>query len=323
MPYSGCRYLRNAIQKYGWDNFKVEFRQVPVETLNEEEQKQIKRLNTMAPNGYNLTSGGERYKASEETKKRMSAAAKKAGADPAVYARRSAAQKKALADPAVKARRSAAQKKKWEDPAVKARWSAAIKKAHADPAVKAKMSAAMNKANADPAVKKRKSAAAKKRCADPAWRAKIMKKIVVTSLLTNKATTYASVKEAVKETGFGHPTITRCCKARQVATGEYSMRYENESDELKKKHENMLKVLTNTPCVVQEESGRKLRSFCSAVEAVRWLRDEKQLKPNFLTAYKALTGKSKGGYGTTGGLRITAPARSHNLWISHEIHNTQ
>jgi hypothetical protein len=231
--------------------------------LNEEEQKQIKRLKTMAPFGYNLTSGGERCKASEESRKRMSAAAKKAGADPAVKKRRSAAQKKAKADPAVKKRMSAATKKMWEDPEYIAKISAATKKMWED----------------------------------PEYAAKISKKIVVTSLLTNKSTTYASGQEAIKETGISEPTITRCIKARQVGTGEYSIRYENESDELKKKHEDMLNILTHTPCDVHTRKGRRLNSFSSAVEAVRWIRDEKQFKPNFWSAYKALRGLSKGGYG--------------------------
>jgi hypothetical protein len=218
----------------------VETREVPVEKLNEEERKQIKRLNTMAPNGYNLTSGGERTVYSDETKKRL-------------------------------------------------------------------------------------SAVAKKRCADPAWKAKhsaaISKKIVVTSLLTNKATTYTSVKEAIKETGVSDFTILRCCKAHQVATGEYSLRYENESDELKKKHEDMLNILTNTPCDVQTREGRILKSCSSAVEAVRWLRDEKQFKPNFWTAYKALTGKSKGNYGERyRGVRIVRRPRTqlHMYFTSGE-----
>jgi group I intron endonuclease len=246
--------LRNAIQKYGWDNFKVETREVPVEMLNEEEQKQIKRLNTMAPNGYNLTSGGERCKASEETKKRMSAASKKV-----------------QADPDVKAKISAALKKMWEDPVLKARMSAASKNRWKDSEFCEKMSAANSK------------------------------KIVVTSLLTNKATTYASVQEASKETGIGRNTIIQCCKARQAGTGEYSIRYEKESDDLKKKHEDILNVLTHTPCDVQTKKNRRhLKSFSSAIEAVRWIRDEKQTKPKLLTAYKALTDKSKGCYGRNG-----------------------
>jgi group I intron endonuclease len=302
---SQCVALKNAIQKYGWENFKVEFREVPVETLNEEEQEQIKRLNTMAPNGYNLTSGGERCKASDETKKRISAAAKKMWEDQEYIEKQSAAQKKAFADPAVKKRMSAAQKKVQADPAVKRRKRAASKKMWEDPEYSKKI-----------------SAATKKQWEDPEYSEKISKKIVVTNLLTNKATTYASGKEAIKETGLNESTIISCCKARQVATGEYSIRHEKESDDLKKKHEEMLKVLTDTPCDVQTERGRHLKSFNSAVEAVRWIRDEKQIKPNFLTVYKALTGTSKGYYGQRGraGVRIVRRQRSqlHMFFTSGE-----
>jgi group I intron endonuclease len=262
-PSSQCVALKNAIQKYGWDNFKVETREVPVEMLNEEEQKQIKRLNTMAPFGYNLTSGGERYKASEETKKRVSAAAKKRWADQEYSDKISAARKKQWEDTAEREKQSAASKKMWEDQQIR----------------------------------EKISAARKKMWKDQEYSAKYCKKIVMTSLLTNEATTYASMEEAVKETGFSRPTILRCCKARQVATGEYSIRYDNESAGIKAKHEDMLKVLTNTPCDVHTQNGRHLKSFNSAVEAVRWIRDEKQIKPNFWSVYKALTGKSKGYYG--------------------------
>ncbi|MGH9728452.1 MAG: hypothetical protein ACRD4V_07660 [Candidatus Acidiferrales bacterium] len=73
---------------------------------------------------------------------RMSAASKKAWADPEVRARMSAARKKAWADPEVRARMSAASKKAWADPEVRARMTAASKKAWADPEVRARMTAA-------------------------------------------------------------------------------------------------------------------------------------------------------------------------------------
>ncbi len=49
-----------AIQKYGWENFKVEIIEVcPVDKLNEREIFWIAELNTKVPNGYNLTEGGD------------------------------------------------------------------------------------------------------------------------------------------------------------------------------------------------------------------------------------------------------------------------
>ena len=54
-------YVDRAIKKYGWDNFKAEVIEEceTIEKLNEREMYWIKELNSKAPNGYNLTDGGE------------------------------------------------------------------------------------------------------------------------------------------------------------------------------------------------------------------------------------------------------------------------
>jgi len=69
-----CRYLYNAIKKYGKENFRVKpiFMCDSEILLNQKEQYYIKLYNTLAPNGYNLTEGGEGGKLSEETKKKIS-----------------------------------------------------------------------------------------------------------------------------------------------------------------------------------------------------------------------------------------------------------
>lgn len=75
---SNCKALHNAIQKYGRDTFTFE---ILHETLNifldDLEIAEIKRHNTLAPHGYNLTSGGEYKKVvSNQTRKKISDAAK-------------------------------------------------------------------------------------------------------------------------------------------------------------------------------------------------------------------------------------------------------
>ena len=63
-----CRLLNNSIRKYGNENFKVELlKECLVEDLNKYEQEYILQLNTLSPNGYNLTNGGDFCKQSEET----------------------------------------------------------------------------------------------------------------------------------------------------------------------------------------------------------------------------------------------------------------
>ena len=68
-----CRYLDCALRKYGSNNFKVEVLIIcNKKLLNMHETKFISLYNTLAPNGYNLTEGGESKKWSEESKKLMS-----------------------------------------------------------------------------------------------------------------------------------------------------------------------------------------------------------------------------------------------------------
>lgn len=54
-------YIGRAIQKCGWENFRIEILEEckKTEQLNEREIYWIQALNTKAPNGYNLTDGGD------------------------------------------------------------------------------------------------------------------------------------------------------------------------------------------------------------------------------------------------------------------------
>jgi group I intron endonuclease len=70
---SNCRYLSSAIKKYGIDNF--EFKLVCItfdDKLDDMESYYINKHNCLVPNGYNLKSGGNGGKHSEETKKKIS-----------------------------------------------------------------------------------------------------------------------------------------------------------------------------------------------------------------------------------------------------------
>ena len=56
----GCRYLNNAIRLYGKDVFTVILlKTCPLEEMDKWEQHYIAELNTLYPNGYNLTKGGK------------------------------------------------------------------------------------------------------------------------------------------------------------------------------------------------------------------------------------------------------------------------
>lgn len=54
-------YLYNAMNEIGIDKFYVELLESQVENYNEMEKYYIEKFNTIRPNGYNLTEGGEGY----------------------------------------------------------------------------------------------------------------------------------------------------------------------------------------------------------------------------------------------------------------------
>lgn len=71
----GKTYFSDALRKYGVKSFDFSIVDSAdtKELLGEKEKYWIKSLNSMYPNGYNLTSGGEEaYTYSEETRRKMS-----------------------------------------------------------------------------------------------------------------------------------------------------------------------------------------------------------------------------------------------------------
>lgn len=58
--HKGCTYIHNAIKKYGKENFKIEPICIALDKkyLNELEKVCIKQFNSLVPNGYNISHGG-------------------------------------------------------------------------------------------------------------------------------------------------------------------------------------------------------------------------------------------------------------------------
>lgn len=71
--YSLGRLIFNTYKKYGIENFKFQLICICFdEDCDNYEIEYIKKYNTLAPHGYNLTEGGKSAKHSEETRKLMS-----------------------------------------------------------------------------------------------------------------------------------------------------------------------------------------------------------------------------------------------------------
>jgi group I intron endonuclease len=68
-----CRVLNAAIRKYGRDNIVIELlTECTIDKLDFTENYYIVLLNTLSPNGYNLTTGGSLSRQSDETKEKRS-----------------------------------------------------------------------------------------------------------------------------------------------------------------------------------------------------------------------------------------------------------
>jgi group I intron endonuclease len=77
---SNCIYLKNALNKYGKDNFKFQIICICFDdNCNDYEISYIKKYNTLAPNGYNLREGGKNGKQHPDSneKRRIAATGKK------------------------------------------------------------------------------------------------------------------------------------------------------------------------------------------------------------------------------------------------------
>lgn len=74
LGYRSCTVFYKAIKKYGWNNFEHDIvaSNLTLEEANHFEELLIRELDTMNPlNGYNLKSGGENNKLSDETKRKI------------------------------------------------------------------------------------------------------------------------------------------------------------------------------------------------------------------------------------------------------------
>lgn len=71
---TGCCAIKNAIQKYGKENFVIESIEVcySQQELDIKEKYWVNFYNSLSPNGYNLKTGGEHAIYSLEARKKMS-----------------------------------------------------------------------------------------------------------------------------------------------------------------------------------------------------------------------------------------------------------
>ena len=134
-------YVDRAIKKHGIENFTVDVLEqcATLDELNEQEKYWIATLNTKAPNGYNLTDGGNGvagFSHTEESRIKISQSMKEFCKNPDARARLAALAQQNAADSEKRAEMSKKLKEIYEDQEIRDRIGAAVKEALSDPDVR-------------------------------------------------------------------------------------------------------------------------------------------------------------------------------------------
>lgn len=245
-----------AIKKYGKDSFVYEILHSNIETqeeLNRLESEAIARFNSIAPCGYNLTSGGEGGKHHENSKQKMRdawvlqrdervATLKQAAARPEVRARlrqnainnasnpemlkqRSEKLKVAFSSEEVRKQRSEQRKQEWANPEIRAKRLEGYAKARSTEAYKNRQIEIMKKRWESEEYRRLMSEKliGKKRpqSAINATRLKIMVKVVC----VETGEVFESVNAASEFAKVSRPSISGVLTGKQKTAGGYRWEY--------------------------------------------------------------------------------------------------
>jgi group I intron endonuclease len=169
--------IHAAIKKYGADAFEFEIlEQCTAEKLVEREKHHIAEQKTLAPRGYNMSSGGQSGYSdlSDEAKSRHKKVTQEMHKDPEYIKNHAEAVKRRTESDSWKEKNAEASKKTWNIPGFREAKSEYLKNRFKnDPERKARHVEMLKKRNADPEFKKVHLAAMKKLNADPEHKARM------------------------------------------------------------------------------------------------------------------------------------------------------
>ena len=185
-------YIGNAMRAHGIENFTVEVIAVceSREELDACEIAKIAEYDCMAPNGYNLTEGGEGgshceetveriraainayYEEHPEARDRISAEQKARFSDPEEIAKAAERTRKSFENPEVVEKHATSQKKRFEDPAERQKVAEGVSKFFSQPGAREAQSVRIKEAFKKPGVTEKISERQKKRFEDPEERKK-------------------------------------------------------------------------------------------------------------------------------------------------------
>ena len=189
----GTQYIDRAIRKRGVEMFATAILKVCYnrEELDYWERYFIKYRNTMAPNGYNLTEGGEGGSPCEETiekirdsinayyeehpeaRDRISEEQKRRFSDPVEREKAAERTRKVFENPEIAAKHAESQRRRFEDTAERQRIADAVTKRFSDPAEREAQSERIKAYFDTPGAREKCGESQQKRFEDPAEREKV------------------------------------------------------------------------------------------------------------------------------------------------------
>ncbi|ABT15756.1 hypothetical protein FR483_N471L [Paramecium bursaria Chlorella virus FR483] len=141
-----CRFIHNIIEKYGWSSVTVSIIETELtkKEADDAEEYYIYTFDTLAPNGYNLTTGGSSTFMSEETRKCWEEAMEQLRNDPEYREKHLEGIRKVNEDPEFVEKRKDGTTKYWEDEENRNKESDRRKQQWQDEDYRKKMIEAMN-----------------------------------------------------------------------------------------------------------------------------------------------------------------------------------
>lgn len=224
--YSPCIHFYNAIQKYGWDNFEHEilFSGLTLEEANKIEEEMISQYDSMNPDkGYNLRSGGNNSKFSEESKQKMreNHADFSNGKHP-MYGKHHS--KESIE----RMRNSREYKRGKEHPRWGYKCSEETKRKISE--AKTGEPSAWKGKKHSPEAKEKMSKAHKGKKLSEEHKKNVSKSCSIPVKCIETGIVYYGAREAERQTGIKATHITRCCKGKQKTTGGYHWKYAEENE---------------------------------------------------------------------------------------------
>lgn len=235
-PSSGSKAIRDAMAKYGHDNFKIEelAQAASLDELNLLEERFVEELDSLAPNGYNLKSGGlKNIVFTEEVKEKMRQAKLGTTISEETRCKMSESHKQRFAlDPSLTIARSEQSKVMWEDPEYRNNISEKRKEFWSDPEHRA-VASEKAKANTTDELKKQISEAVKIALNTPETKAKMVEfyKTQQREVIRSDGVEFASIQDAAKVTGCHGSTIIKNIKGKYKSAGGFTWKYKNELNE--------------------------------------------------------------------------------------------